>query len=196
MSRSPITGALLPAVASALLMLAPEPAAAQINRCTTPDGGTIYTDRRCSDLDAVERLPRDGAGGGAARAYRGGCARNLHDLIHEMTVAIDSRDVNRLAGVYHWTGMSHRAGYGTMDRLDRIVQQPLVDIVALRPATPVVVVERAGISASVSADSSVRVAGDRRPVALRVEQTAGGGAAPVRTIFGLRRHLDCWWVSL
>ncbi|MDH5822970.1 DUF4124 domain-containing protein [Luteimonas sp. RD2P54] len=195
MPRSPIIGAQIAVLVSALFVFAAEPAAAQINRCTTADGGTVYTDRKCSDLGAVERLPRDGSGG-QARGYRGGCARNLHDLIHEMTVAIDSRDVNRLAGVYHWPGMSHRAGYGTMDRLDRIVQQPLVDIVALRPATPVVVVERAGISARVTADSSVRVAGDRRPVALRVEQTAGDSAAPVRTIFGLRRHMDCWWVSL
>lgn len=169
-------------------------AQAQINRCTTPDGGTIYTDRRCSDVGAVERAPRDAAS--APHAYRGGCARNLHDLIHEMTVAIDSRDVNRLAGVYHWTGMSNGAGYSTMNRLDRIVQQPLVDIVALRPATPVVVTERPGISAEVTAGEGTRTVAGRRPVALRIEQTAGGGSAPMRTIFGLRRHMDCWWVRL
>ncbi|WP_149194767.1 DUF4124 domain-containing protein [Luteimonas suaedae] len=170
-------------------------AQAQINRCTTPDGGTIYTDRRCSDLGAVERAPRSAAVQ-ASQAYRGGCARNLHDLIHEMTTAIDSRDVNRLAGVYHWAGMSNGAGYRTMDRLDRVVQQPLVDIVALRPATPMVVTERAGISASVTAGDGFRAAPDRRPIALRLEQTVGASVAPMRTIFSLRRHLDCWWVSL
>ncbi|MEZ0470939.1 hypothetical protein [Luteimonas salinilitoris] len=170
-------------------------AQAQINRCTTPDGGTIYTDRRCSDLGAVERTPRNAAAQ-ASQAYRGGCARNLHDLIHEMTIAIDNRDVNRLAGVYHWAGMSNGAGYRTMDRLDRIAQQPLVDIVALRPATPVVVTEHAGISASVTSGDGFRAATSRRPVALRVEQTVGASVAPMRTIFGLRRHLDCWWVSL
>lgn len=169
-------------------------AQAQINRCTTPDGGTIYTDRKCSDLGAVERAPRTTAAQ-AAQAYRGGCARNLHDLIHEMTTAIDSRDVNRLAGVYHWSGMSNGNGYRLMNRLDAIVQQPLVDIVALRPATPVVVTERAGISATVIPGDGMRVAADRRPVALRVEQTAGGGVAPMRTVFGLRRHMDCWWIS-
>jgi hypothetical protein len=34
------------------------------------------------------------------------------------------------------------------------------------------------------------------PVALRVEQTLANGSTPSHTVFGLRRHFDCWWVSL
>jgi hypothetical protein len=33
-------------------------------------------------------------------------------------------------------------------------------------------------------------------VALRVEQTLANGSTPSRTVFGLRRHLDCWWITL
>jgi len=34
------------------------------------------------------------------------------------------------------------------------------------------------------------------PVALRVEQTLANGSTPSRTVFGLRRHFDCWWITL
>ena len=35
-----------------------------------------------------------------------------------------------------------------------------------------------------------------RLIGLRVEQTLRNGSTPSRTVFGLRRHLDCWWVRL
>ncbi len=35
-----------------------------------------------------------------------------------------------------------------------------------------------------------------RPVALRIEQTLAGSATPVRTVFGLRRHYGCFWITL
>ena len=31
---------------------------------------------------------------------------------------------------------------------------------------------------------------------LRLEQTIGKSAAPSRTVLGLRRYMDCWWVRL
>lgn len=185
--------------------VAPAPAQAQINRCTAPDGTSIYTDRSCSELGAVERLPRTQGGQAPARAYRGGCARSVHELIHEMTWAIDNRDVNRLAAVYHWPGTSTRTGYNLMDRLDRIARSPLVDIVAMRPAEPVTVTRQAGIGATfastlprpdASAPPQAATAAQRRPVALRVQQTAGDSGVPTRTVFNLRQHIGCWWVSL
>jgi hypothetical protein len=35
----------------------------------------------------------------------------------------------------------------------------------------------------------------RAPVGLRLEQTLANGSTPSRTVFSLRRHLDCWWIS-
>ena len=29
-----------------------------------------------------------------------------------------------------------------------------------------------------------------------LEQTLGNGSTPSRTVFGLRKHLGCWWVRL
>ena len=178
----------------------PQRAQAQINRCTAPDGTSIYTDRDCRQVGAVERLPRDRAAAASQNRYRG-CPRSIHQLIQEMTAAIDAGDVNRLAGVYHWPGTSTRGGHGLMDQLDRIVRNPVVDIVAVRAARPVVAASQPGISATFASTLQVRAAAPAPavrapPVALRVHQVAGDSSAPLRTTFTLRQHLDCWWVSL
>lgn len=191
------------------------PAQAQVRRCALPDGRTIFTDRRCDEVGATERLPRDGAATiGARQTYRGGCARNLQDLMYEVTSAIDGRDPNRLAGVYHWTGMSSDAAYRVLARLDAIAQRPLVDLVPVMPAEPDAeplprpewtvseVPPLAAPTGAVDAATPTPDLGDsppprraRAPVALRVEQTLANGTTPSRTVFGLQRHLGCWWLT-
>ena len=207
-----VAGALLSAVAIAAAL--PAPVHAQVRRCTTPDGGTVYTDRACTSLGAVESRPQTGGGAGAAPLrYRGGCSRRLQDLVFEVTSAIDARDPNRLARSYHWVGMGHSAGYSVIQRLDAISQRPLVNITALRPARPVVVEAQPivttgpdGISmrpppaslATPDGDAAMPAtpAAPRRPVALRIDQMLSDGITPSTTTFGLRRHMDCWWISL
>lgn len=160
-------------------------AAAQVKRCVRPDGIALYTDRRCEDMDAVERLPRhDQAVAGSRRVYRGGCARNLQDLLYEMTSAIDGGDVNRLASVYNWTGMSARTSVGVMTRLDAVVQRPLIDVVPMMPAGP------DGEDGTLYPQTTVRSA----PVAVRVEQTLANDSTPSRTVFGLQQYFGCWWI--
>ena len=108
-----------------LAMTATPPAQAQVRRCSLPDGQTVFTDRRCDEVGGVDRLPRQEAStSGLRRSYRGGCARNLQDLFYEVTSAIDGRDANRLASVYHWAGMSSADAYRTLSRLDAIAQRP------------------------------------------------------------------------
>ncbi|MEO7258556.1 MAG: hypothetical protein ABIW35_03270 [Luteimonas sp.] len=168
-----------------LLLAAIVPVQAEVRRCAAPDGTTVFTDRRCQDVGAVARVPRDARSAGA-RLYRSTCSRNLQDLVYELTTAIDSRDVNRLAGVYHWAGMSSSTGYAVMGRLDAIVQRPLVDIVPISPASA------AGEDGDYYPQTAVR----RAPVALRIEQTLANGSTPSRTVLGLRRYFGCWWVQL
>jgi hypothetical protein len=193
MTRLPGFRLLLPILALA----ACGTAHAQVRRCTTGDGNTVYTDRRCQDVGAVERLPQ--ASAGVARLHRSSCSRNLQDLVYELTTAIDSRDVNRLAGVYNWTGMSNRNGYAVLGRLDAIANRPLVDVSAILPA-PQLSVDAGGdmtVSGAVDARAYPGATVVRRsPVALRVEQTLANGSTPSRTVFGLRRHMGCWWVVL
>jgi Domain of unknown function (DUF4124) len=204
----------------AAFWLRPETAAAQVNRCTTNSGATVYTDRPCSAIGASERLPRGAAPSGTG-ARRVGCARNLQDLIYEITSAVDQRDVNRIGAVYHWVGMNAVGGNRVLDRLQAIVDRPLVDIVVIRSAGASAAAPRkdpdaqpnaaatpfapasstSGASGAPSAigDESPAVPPPRRrggPVGLRLEQTLRNSATPSRTVLGLRRHLDCWWVVL
>lgn len=184
-----------------------------LNRCNGPGGDTIYTDRPCETIGATERLPRAAISSGYG-LRRGSCARNLQDLVYEITAAIDNRDVNRLGAVYHWVGQNAESGDRILDQLQAIVDRPLVDIVPLRGAvteTPVVVPEiapdiplvppaSATTAAALHTDND-EAAPQRRvirrpPVGLRLEQTLGKGSTPSRTFFGLRRHLDCWWITL
>ena len=182
----------VPLFAAVLLLSASawsNPVAAQVRRCTTADGSTIFTDRKCADIGAVERLPRAASGSAASqRLYRRGCARNLQDLVYEMTTAIDAHDANRLAGVYHWVGISGSGATGIMTRLDAIVRRPLVDITPVAAHSP----------ASEDGDAYYPSTIPQRsaPVALRVEQTLGNSSTPSRTVFGLQRHFDCWWIRL
>jgi hypothetical protein len=171
-----------------LLASAPAvPARAQVRHCVTPDGQDAYTDRRCADIGAIERQPRPNEGAMVAmRLYRGGCARTLQDLVFELTTAVDGRDVNRLAALYHWPGMSTSTANATMQQLEAIVQRPLMDIATVVPPGP------DGEDGSYYPRTTMAQA----PIGVRLQQTLGNGTTPSQTVFGLQRHLGCWWVRL
>lgn len=190
-------------------------------RCIGPGGNTIYTDRPCETLGATARLPRGGAPAARAGGGRGGCARTLQELVYAITNAIDTRDANRLGEVYHWVGHDQTSGYRVLDRLQAIVDRPLVDIVPLRAAAaptepsgaaPPTAAEPSAAAAPLAApampstatgdpapadaiDPAPRPMRTRAPVGLRLEQTLANGSTPSRTVFSVRRHLDCWWIS-
>jgi hypothetical protein len=189
-----------------LIALWPRPAQAEVRRCVTASGQAIFTDRRCDEVDAVERLPREQAQSGAQLHRAGGCARSMQDLVFTMTSAIDARDANRLAGIYHWPGTSADNGYRIWTRLEAIAKRPLVDIVPVmagsRPPPEAAATADATTSYDAADASSAPVDPDlypqtsvrRNPVALRVEQTVGNSATPARTVFGLTHYFGCWWV--
>ena len=202
-------------LACVLVSLWPRVAEADVRRCVTATGETIFTDRKCDEVNAAERLPRDSAPPGVR--VRSGCARNVQDLVFEITSAIDARDANRLAGVYHWPGISADEGYRIWARLDAVANRQLVDIVPVLPSsrppqTPVPPTGAAPVDASPVAPQTSNDTGNaplpkpddpelypqiavrRAPVGLRLEQTLGGSATPARTVFGLTHHFGCWWV--
>lgn len=207
-----MAGALLLALAAATLPV--HPAQAQIRRCTAADGSAVFTDRDCAALGAVEqRAPIEGSA--PRRGWRGGCARRLPDLVAEVGTAIDARDGNRLAASYHWPGTGHRSGYAIAERLDGIAQRALlnVSVVYAEPAAPSVEATRppAPVAPETAGalpplqpqpqpepepqpQSQPQI--PRRPIGLRVDQVLADGVTPSATTFGLRRHMDCWWISL
>lgn len=177
-------------------------AGAEIRRCVAGDGSTIYTDRRCQDLGAVERLPQISRIG-SGHAYRYRCPATLQDLAYQLSDAIGNGDVNQVASVYYWTGQSTRSGYALMGRLEAIARRPLVDIVPVYPAARDADVEAIDEDTSAQSDSGYggdfvypQQAARRRPIGLRLEQTLVNGSTPSRTVLGLRRAHGCWWITL
>jgi hypothetical protein len=127
--------------------------------------------------------------------------------------------------VYHWVGLDATSGDRILDRLQTIVDRPLVDIVALRaasapivadanpeppiapaaPATaatapnPPIIARNAGTSGVGTNGGEAPLSRPpvrRAPVGLRLQQTLGKSATPSQTTLGLRKHLDCWWITL
>ncbi|WP_342315997.1 hypothetical protein [Lysobacter sp. FW306-1B-D06B] len=172
---------------------------AQVRHCVTPDGQSVFTDRGCEAFGGVEQAqPRAADGATVEKKRGGGCARNIDDLLFEMNGAFDAHDANRLAGVYHWAGMSGSSAYNVMERLDAIVQRPVVDIVPVMPEEAPPAAEPAPYPAfedAPVAEPAPAAKPPRTPIAVRVEQTQLGGIAAVRTVFGLQKHFGCWWIK-
>ena len=168
-----------------------------VQRCTTMSGETVYTDKRCEDVGAMDRLPSSTTTAATGALYRGGCSRTLSDLVVQVSSAIQSQDVNRLAGVYHWTGTSDAGALRILDRLDVVAQRPLVDIVPIRPApAPVLDTEGQVVDANQDGYYPQTTSQRQRPVGLRVVQTLKNSATPADTTFGLRRAYNCFWITL
>lgn len=182
--------------ALALCALAWAPAApAQVKQCVTPEGQQIFTDRSCAEVGGTERAPPRTAAS-TQNKPGGGCARSVDDLVFEMTGAFDAHDANRLAGVYHWTGMSGTGAYDVMARLDALVQRPLLDIVRVMPEEPEPAEPAPPFPAFDDSDAEpAPPPRPRAPVALRIEQTLGNSITPSRTVFGLQKHFGCWWIK-
>ena len=214
--RFPIVTLLVLALGAAVPGWTPPVRAQQsaLNRCESPAGGTIYTDRPCDSLGAIPRVVRGVPSPAGSGPYRSGCARTLPALSAAITAAIDAHDVNGLASVYHWVGQNAESGDRILAQLQAIVDRPLIDIAVLRalpsapapdapadgtpmlpPALPPAHPEARG---DASAPDDAPPPAPRRAAAtgLRLEQTLKNGSTPSRTVFGLRRHLDCWWVVL
>ncbi len=201
---------------------APGAQAQQINRCTNAQGQTVYGDKPCEVMGARARLLPNPRAMGGSGLYRDSCARRLSEVVGVIQSAADARDPNRLSGIYLWNGLSNAAATRVMDRLNEIVQRPLVDIAPVFPEEPAYEPEPtqpftytdgtpvepsqeyAGQNGSPQADvtapvehviSNVRYT-PRRPVGLRLEQTLPRSATPTRTVFRLRRQYNCFWITL
>ena len=185
---------------ASLLLLAvaclPHAAHAQVRRCTSGDGSLVYTDRKCTDIGATERaysIPAIGISG--SHRYRG-CARSVQDLAYSLGNAIQMGDVNKLAGLYDFSGASTASGYRLMERLEIIAKRPLVDVQPMyRGGRDPYSDPDAGIIEFDQDGAVVQPpAAKPRLVGLRVEQTLSNSSTPSRTVFGLRKNLGCWWV--
>ncbi len=191
--------------------------AQQINRCTNAQGQTVYGDKPCEVMGARARLLPNPRAMGGSGLYRDSCARRLSEVVGVIQSAADARDPNRLSGIYLWNGLSNAAATRVMDRLNEIVQRPLVDIAPVFPEEPAYEPEptqpftytdgtpvepSTGYAGQADATEPVEHVitnvhyAPRRPVGLRLEQTLPRSATPTRTVFRLRRQYNCFWITL
>jgi len=182
----------------ACCLVFPAAHAQQVNRCTDAQGHTVYGDQSCETMGARTRLPPDTRAAGGSGLYRDSCARRLSEVVAQIRNAVDARDANRLSGIYLWNGLSNASATQVMDRLDAIVQRPLIDIAPVYPHDPLL--EPVDESAAETGNGPIFItnmpATPPRPVALRLEQTLGNGHVPARTVLNLRRQYNCFWISL
>lgn len=174
----------------------PHTVQAQVRRCTAGDGSLIYTDRKCDDIGATERLSSIGITGTyGSHVYRG-CARSVQDLAYSLGNAIQTSDVNQLAGLYDFSGTSTSTGYRLMERLGVIAKRPLVDVQPMYSGGHDAFSDPYAGVVEFDQDGAIVARPAARPklVGLRVEQTLANGSTPSRTVFGLRKNLGCWWV--
>jgi len=118
------------------------------------------------------------------RRFRDSCPRDRVELMFELSAAVESGDVNRIAGLYDWNGMGADAGRDVMDRLEVLARRTLVDVLPVYPPDPLGVDAYAWLGPPSVQD----------PVALRVEQTLVDGATPASAMFAMRKRMGCWWV--
>ncbi|GHB99929.1 hypothetical protein [Thermomonas carbonis] len=178
-------------------LLAPGAVLAQVKRCTAADGTLIYTDRKCDDIGATERLGAlPSASGVVAGHARNVCARTVQDLVYSFSNALQSGDANQVAGVYDWAGMGTSNAYRVMTRLEAIARRPLIDVQPMYSGDTNAYGDDIVTFDETTGEVITRAPRKPRLIGLRVEQTLANGSTPSRTNFGLRQRMGCWWVRL
>lgn len=121
------------ALANGLLLLCLAwltPAQAQVRHCVAADGTQIFTDRTCEELGARKSTPQASNSRNARYSRRSVCPSSVQDLAYALEKAVQSRDANKIAGLYDWAGMSTSSAYQVMTRLQQTASRPLVRVQA------------------------------------------------------------------
>ncbi len=171
---------------------APHPAAAQdgVRRCVASDGRMIFTDRPCDALQAVpagEPAAPDDAGPPAFTLRE--CPRTPEQLGDEARLSFATRDVNRLAGLFDWSGWSSRSAESRMADLDDLLAHRLVEVRVETPEADDPALVRIGI------DDEDADAPPPMPVLVVALEPAGGGFTPDERRYPLHEHAACWWMG-
>ncbi|MFT3805714.1 hypothetical protein [Arenimonas sp.] len=129
-----LVAALFLLLAPAALGLGQANAQTGIHRCVNAQGEAIFTDRDCSEMQAIDRpSPNAVVGSSGSVAAARSCALSRDDLLYGVRAALEAQDVNKLAAYYLWTGIGTREAYALMDRLSRFSEQPLMDVQLVMP---------------------------------------------------------------
>ncbi|HTC25979.1 DUF4124 domain-containing protein [Dyella sp.] len=188
-----------------LLPLGMARAQSDIHRCVGANGGVIFTDRECSDLNASPAVPAPTPSASASEAPTGIaqpppvlCASDMTQLKQAVVDAFAERNPNRLAGLMLWEGAGRDAVVANIRQFTRMMAHPLVGVRASEytsTAPP-------SASASAGADlSELSMAATPSPSpsqgeSLSVETESDDGSGTTQeTHFGVVRHDGCLWLE-
>lgn len=184
-----------------------------IQRCTNADGVSVFTDKPCELLQARPRISHQSPAMAGVRSDPGidperQCPRRLSQLVDLIQQAISSGDSNRLSALYWWAGQASPAASRQFDRLEAMVQRPLLDIAPVYPAPRPLGVSVAPADVALlpalpgdAPDAQLQTISPAppptrpRPYALRIVQTLGNGSTPASSVLQLRRQYGCFWIS-
>ncbi len=184
--------------------------AQDVRRCVKTDGTVVFTDRVCSEEEQEKlqqpptTLPNSGIRLGARPyiALPPSCNRNPDELMYGIRSAINMNDVNQLAKQYHWPEVSDAQAELLMNRLEVLVNNPLIDIQLLYPVAAEN--EQALIELNHDSETYLDDAGEpdavqharrSQPYALRVVQYLSNTNNQTHSsTFRLQRHFECWWI--
>ena len=178
-------------------------AAQDVRRCERADGSVVFTDRRCADEEteqAPSKAPTQAAGvPGGPRVHMAvapSCSRTPDDLAYGVRSAIDMRDTNQLAEYYHWVDVGDAQAEQLMDRLERIVNSPLMDIQLVYPDEPEPPLYDEDAGEDYATEVVPPLTRRRAPYAIKLLQFRTDASSQTQsTVFRLRRHFDCWWMQ-
>ena len=191
------------------LVLAAGSADAAVRRCVAEDGRLIFTDRACeyfgarevstaAPADAAAEVDETAAASADAPAQEpplasygpvaADCARTPEALLATLRQRLEARDVNGLAGLYHWPDMGQWSARAVMDRLERIAVQSDGSAELVYPEAAFVVFDPDAYPGIPPED----------PEAVRIGAFHDGGLSepspPPLATLGVIRHAGCWWL--
>ncbi|RFF26555.1 MULTISPECIES: hypothetical protein [unclassified Wenzhouxiangella] len=145
-----------------------------IHRCIGEDNVKIFTDRACSALqarDRVEEPVRPAELNPPSPHYD--CSRQI-DIFHaQVSAVLDSGDVNKLSGIYHWMEDTRSSADILMGELKVISSRRLLGVKV----------------------ESIELDGEEQPTRLWLDQyVPERPGQTIRTDFKLVMNGGCWWL--
>ncbi|MBU6248005.1 MAG: DUF4124 domain-containing protein [Xanthomonadaceae bacterium] len=206
--RPPCTAVLL------LLALMAGPAADgqdAIHRCLDPTGRPVFTDRRCSTLDATPVQPTVAASVARPGTPRPAdmapqlCAADPAALRQQVLDAFARHEPNRLAGLMLWDDYGERGAVERIRALGALVDRPLLDLrdddggtgawhAAAGPAASIYDASRPLRDQLDDPSPATPAAVSTDPRAL-IAITPGDDGAPRETRFAIERRAGCLWLQ-
>lgn len=146
-----------------------------IHRCIGEDDVKIFTDRACSALGARDRVEEPvGPVVLNLPSPHYDCSRQIGIFRIQVSAALDSGDVNKLSGLYHWMEDTANSADILMEKLQVISSRRLVGVEV----------------------ESIELDGEEKPIRLWLDQyVPERPGQTIRTDFKLVMNSGCWWLQ-